>query len=214
MKATTRRGSWRKVAPGQYAKNIGSYGNVEYGATARVSFVPFPTCEIIDANGAHAAIPTPADAKKFITAAKKVYTKDTKADEARLQKRSAARTAPSPKRVPKSPTNKAITIGADAMTKLTQAQNLEAEIKTLRGHLSVIGPKPSTKKSVINDKIRRRQAAVRKLLPKKYKTAKQFAVAIRKTYEEEASTKRNPFTPGYSERRDVTLRAIGKEYME
>ena len=92
MKTTTRRGSWRKAAPGQYVKNIGTYGNIKYGATARVSFVPFPTCEIIDATGAHVAIPTPADAKKFITAAKKVYTKDTKADEARLQKRGAAGT--------------------------------------------------------------------------------------------------------------------------
>lgn len=79
MKTQPRRGSWRNVAPGQYAKNIGTYGDVKFGATARVSFVPFPTCEIIDANGVHVAIPTPADAKKFIAAAKKVYSKDTKA---------------------------------------------------------------------------------------------------------------------------------------
>ena len=92
MATTTRRGSWRQVAPGQYVKNIGSYGNVEYGATARVSFVPFPTCEIHDANGVHMAIPTPADAKKFIAAAKKVYVKDSAAETARLQKRTTSRT--------------------------------------------------------------------------------------------------------------------------
>ena len=214
MATTTRRGSWRKVAPGQYVKPIGTYGDIMYGATARVSFVPFPTCEIIDANGVHVAIPIPEDAKKFITAAKKVYTKDTKAEEARLQKREAARTAPAPRRQSPPKSHQGLSIGTDAMAKLTKAQKLEAEIKTLRGHLSTIGPKPSPEKSRINAKIRTRQAAVRKLLPKKYKTAKQFAAAIRKTYEEEASTKRTPYTPGYEERRDVTLRAIGREYTE
>ena len=94
MKTPTRRGSWRNVAPGQYVKNIGTYEDAKFGATARVSFVPFPTCEILDANGVHVAIPTPADAKKFIAAAKKVYTKDTEAEATRLQKRSAARTVP------------------------------------------------------------------------------------------------------------------------
>ncbi len=92
MKTQPRRGSWRQVAPGQYTKNIGSYGDVKFGATARVSFVPFPTCEIIDATGAHVGVPTPADQKKFVTAAKKVYTKDSNAETARLQKRVAART--------------------------------------------------------------------------------------------------------------------------
>ena len=213
MKTQPRRGSWRNVAPATYVKNIGTYGDVKFGATARVSFVPFPTCDILDGNGAHVAIPTPADQKKFIAAAKKVYTKDTKAEAARLQKRSAARTAPVP-RTPTPPQTRATAIGADAMTKLTQAQKLEAEIKTLRGRLSIIGSSPSPKKSKINEMIRIRQAAVRKLLPKKYKTAKQFAAAIRKTYEEEASVKRQPFTPGYTERRSKTLSAIGKEYME
>lgn len=79
MKTQPRRGSWRQVTPGTYVKNIGTYGDVEFGATVRVSFVPFPTCEIIDATGAHATVPTPADQKKYIAAAKKVYTKDTKA---------------------------------------------------------------------------------------------------------------------------------------
>jgi hypothetical protein len=79
MKTTPRRGSWRNVAPGQYVKNIGTYGDVKFGATARVSFVPFPTCEILDANGVHVAIPSPVDSKKFIAAAKKVYSKDTTA---------------------------------------------------------------------------------------------------------------------------------------
>jgi hypothetical protein len=213
MKTTTRRGAWRQVAPGTYMKNIGSYGEVKYGATVRVSFVPFQTCDILDGNGAHVAIPTPADQKKFIAAAKKVYTKDTKAELARLQKRSAARTAPVP-RTPKPPHNRASTIGTGAITKLTQAQRLEAEIKTLRGHLAIIGARSSPEKSLINAKIRTRQAAVRNLLPKKYKTAKQFAAAIRKTYEEEASTERKPFTEEYDERRDVTLRAIGRAYME
>ena len=214
MKTQPRRGSWRQVAPGTYVKNIGTYEDVKFGATARVSFVPFPTCEIMDANGAHAAIPTPADAKKFITAAKKVYTKDTKATTARLQKRDAARTASPSTRIaaPRSP--KAEAVGTDAMTKLTQAQRLEAEIKTLRGRLPIVGPRPSPEKSRLNAEIRMRQAAVRKLLPKKYRTAKQFAAAIRKTYEEEASTKRIPFTPGYTERRSKTLSAIGAEYME
>ena len=213
MNTQPRRGSWRQVAPGQYTKNIGSYGDVKFGATARVSFVPFPTCDILDGNGAHVAIPTPADQKKFIAAAKKVYTKDTKAEAARLQKRSAARTAPVP-RTPTPPQTRATAIGADAVTKLTQAQKLEAEIKTLRGQLSIIGPKPSPQKTKINAAIRSRQAAVRKLLPKKYKTAKQFAAAIKKTYEKEASIYRKPFTEGYAERRDVTLRAIGREYTE
>ena len=79
MKTQPRRGSWRNVAPGTYVKNIGTYGDVKFGATARVSFVPFPTCDILDANGVHVAIPTPADQKKFIAAAKKVYVNDTKA---------------------------------------------------------------------------------------------------------------------------------------
>ena len=214
MKTQPRRGSWRQVAPGQYTKNVGSYGDVKFGATLRVSFVPFPTCDIIDATGAHVGVPTQADQKKFITAAKKVYTKDTNAETARLQKRSAARIAPAPRIPIKAPPKRGAAIGADAMAKLTQAQRLEAEIKTLRGRLTTIGPKPSPQKSKINADIRIRQAAVRKLLPKKYKTAKQFAAAIRKTYEAEAATKRAPFTPGYEERRDDTLRAIGREYME
>ena len=94
MATTTRRGSWRQVAPGTYGKNIGTYGAVKFGATARVSFVPFPTCEILDANGVHVAIPTPADAKKYIAAAKKVYTKDVAAEATRVQKRSTTRPAP------------------------------------------------------------------------------------------------------------------------
>ena len=94
MKTTTRRGSWRNVAPGTYVKNVGSYGDVKFGATAQVSFVPFPTCEILDANGVHVAIPTPADAKKYIAAAKKVYTKDVAAEATRIQKRTSTRTAP------------------------------------------------------------------------------------------------------------------------
>ena len=101
MKTTTRRGSWRQVAPGTYVKNIGTYGDVKFGATARVSFVPFPTCEIMDANGVHVAIPTPADAKKFIAAAKKVYTKDTTSEAARIQKRSTARTKKTGTDIPK-----------------------------------------------------------------------------------------------------------------
>lgn len=213
MKAPTRKGSWRNVAPGQYVKNIGAYGDVKFGATARVSFVPFTTCDIMDANGTHVAVPSPVDQKKFIAAAKKVYTKDTNATTARLQKRETARTKPAPRRVPTAPI-RAVAIGEDAMTKLTKAQKLEAEIKTLRGHLAAIGPKPSTRKSRINAEIRTRQAAVRKLLPKKYRTAKQFAAAIRKTFESEAATYRKPFTPGHAERRDVTLAAIGAEYME
>ena len=95
---TTRRGSWRKVAPGQYVKSIGTYGNVAFGATARVSFVPFPTCEIVDANGVHAAIPAPADEKKFIAAAKKVYTKDMATGATKAQKRAAVRTPSSHKK--------------------------------------------------------------------------------------------------------------------
>jgi hypothetical protein len=79
MKTPTRRGTWRQVAPGTYVKNIGTYGDVKFGATARVSFIPFQTCEIMDANGVHVAIPTPADQKKYIAAAKKVYVRDTKA---------------------------------------------------------------------------------------------------------------------------------------
>jgi hypothetical protein len=94
MKTPTRRGSWRNVAPGQYVKNIGTYGDVKFGATARVSFVPFPTCEILDANGVHVAIPTPADAKKYIASAKKVYVKDTAAEVAKAQKREGARSKP------------------------------------------------------------------------------------------------------------------------
>ena len=94
MATKTRRGSWRRVAPGTYGKNIGTYGDVKFGATVRVSFVPFPTCEIIDATGAHVAVPTPADEKKYVAAAKKVYVKDTKAEATRLQKRVSARTAP------------------------------------------------------------------------------------------------------------------------
>ena len=191
------------MAPGTYIKDIGTYGNV-----------PFPTCEIIDATGAHAAVPTPADEKKYIAAAKKMYVKHSTAEAARMQKRSTARTAPSPSRAAQGAPLRDVTIGADAMTKLTQAQKIEAEIKTLRGRLAIIGPKPSPQKTQINAEIRKRQAAVRKLLPKKYRTAKQFASAIRKTYEEEASTKRAPFTEAYAERRDVTLRAIGREYME
>ena len=97
MKTTTpRKGSWRKVATGVYVKNIGTYGAVKFGATARISFVPFPTCEIIDATGAHAGVPTPADEKKFIVAAKKVYTKDTKAEAERVRSRAAAKTEPVP----------------------------------------------------------------------------------------------------------------------
>jgi hypothetical protein len=98
MKTPTRRGSWRNVAPGQYVKSIGSYGEVKYGATVRVSFVPFPTSEILDGNGVHVAIPTPADAKKYIAAAKKVYTKDTKAAAATAQKRAKPKTQPQPTR--------------------------------------------------------------------------------------------------------------------
>jgi hypothetical protein len=94
MKTTRRRGSWRNVAPGQYVKNIGTYDDVKFGATARVSFVPFPTCEILDANGVHVAIPTPADAKKFIAAAKKVYAKDTAAASTKAQKRATSRSEP------------------------------------------------------------------------------------------------------------------------
>ena len=94
MATKTRRGSWRKVAPGQYVKSIGTYDNIPFGASARVSFVPFPTCEIIDANGAHVAIPSPADAKKFIAAAKKVYTKDMATGATRAQKRAAGKTKP------------------------------------------------------------------------------------------------------------------------
>lgn len=213
MATTTRRGSWRKVAPGQYVKNVGSYGNVEYGATARVSLIPFPTCEILDANGVHVAIPTPTDAKKFITAAKKVYAKDTKVEATRLQKRDEHRTKPVPHARPR--ISKPLSaVGADTMSKLEKAQRLEAEIKNLRGQLSAIGPKPSSQKTRINTGIKTRQAAVRKLLPKKYKTAKQFATAIRKTYEEEASIHHKPFTSGYSERRSATLSAIGTAYTE
>jgi hypothetical protein len=40
------------------------------------------------------AIPTPVDAKNYIAAAKKVYTKDTKADAARVQKKAGAGTKP------------------------------------------------------------------------------------------------------------------------
>lgn len=106
MTPKPRRGSWRSVAPGTYTKNIGTYGAVKFGARARVSFVPFPTCEIIDATGAHATVPTPADQKKFIAAAKKVYDKDTKAEAARLQKKATARTAPTKQMLPKwKPTN-------------------------------------------------------------------------------------------------------------
>lgn len=94
MTPKPRRGSWRQVAPGTYTKDIGTYGNVKFGARARVSFVPFPTCEIIDATGVHVAVPTPADQKKYIAAAKKVYVKDTAAEATRVQKRSAVRTAP------------------------------------------------------------------------------------------------------------------------
>jgi hypothetical protein len=213
MKTTTRRGSWRQVAPGTYVKNIGSYGDVKFGATARVSFVPFPTCEIIDANGSHVAMPTPADAKKYIAAAKKMYVKHTIAEAAMIQKRGAARTKTAP-RPAHTVSTRAVAIGEDALTKLTKAQKLEAEIKTLRGNLAVIGPSPSPRKSKINAEIRSRQAAVRKLLPKKYKTSKQFAAAIRKTYEEEASIKRKPFTEAYTDRRSKTLKAIGAEYME
>ena len=101
MTLKTRRGSWRKVAPGQYTKNIGSYGDVKFGATARVSFVPFPTCEIIDATGAHAAIPEPADAKKYIASAKKIYVKDTKAEASRLQARATAKASPPVSTLPK-----------------------------------------------------------------------------------------------------------------
>jgi hypothetical protein len=96
MKTTPRRGSWRNVAPGQYVKNIGTYGDVKFGATARVSFIPFPTCEILDANGVHVAIPSPVDSKKFIASAKKVYTKDTKAEAERVRSRAAAKTKPVP----------------------------------------------------------------------------------------------------------------------
>ena len=97
MKTTTpRKGSWRNVAPGTYVKNIGTYGDVKFGATARVSFVPFPTCEILDATGAHVGVPTSADEKKFISAAKKVYTKDTRAEAERVRSRVAAKTEPVP----------------------------------------------------------------------------------------------------------------------
>jgi len=91
MKAIPRKGSWRKSSPGVYVKNIGTYGNVKFGATVRVSFVPFPTCEILDANYVSVGIPTPADEKKFTAAAKKVYTKDTKAEAERVQKRATAK---------------------------------------------------------------------------------------------------------------------------
>lgn len=96
MKKTTtpRKGAWRNVGKGIYVKHIGSYGTVKFGATVRVSFIPFPTCEIMDANGVHIAIPESADEKKFVTAARKVYIKDTKAEAARLQKREATRTKP------------------------------------------------------------------------------------------------------------------------
>lgn len=98
MKNTpTRKGSWRRVATGVYVKNIGTYGDVKFGASARVSFVPFPTCEIMDANGVHVAIPSPADAQKYIAAAKKVYVKDTKAEAA---KRALPRETP-PSALPK-----------------------------------------------------------------------------------------------------------------
>lgn len=96
MTPKPRRGSWRQVAPGTYTKNIGTYGSVKFGATARVSFVPFPTCEIIDATGAHAAIPTPVDQKKYIAAAKKVYVKDTKAAAERASTREYRRAHPAP----------------------------------------------------------------------------------------------------------------------
>ncbi len=128
MKTQPRRGSWRQVAPGQYVKNIGSYGDVKFGATARVNFVPFPTCEIIDANGAHVGVPTPADQKKFITAAKKVYTKDTNAETARIQKRSAARTAPAPAPAKWKPKNFPFQTG-ELLSDLPPRKEMEAERK-------------------------------------------------------------------------------------
>ena len=128
MATTTRRGSWRQVAPGQYVKNIGSYGDVKFGATVRVSFVPFPTCEIIDATGAHVAIPTPADAKKYITAAKKVYTTDTKAEAARIQKKSAARTKPAATLPKWKPGNTTFSTG-ELLSELPPRKSMRAEQK-------------------------------------------------------------------------------------
>ena len=125
---TTRRGSWRKVAPGQYAKNIGSYGDVKFGATARVSFVPFQTCEIIDGNGVHIAIPTPADAKKYIAAAKKVYVKDTKAEAERMGKRVAAKTKPAPT-LPKWKPKNVPFITGELLSDLPSRESMRAEQK-------------------------------------------------------------------------------------
>jgi len=224
MKAIPRKGSWRKSSPGVYVKNIGTYGSVKFGATARVSFVPFPTCEILDANYVSVGVPTPADEKKFIAAAKKVYTKDTKTEAERAQKRATARTAPAQRTPTTSSATKAkATQSGEALVKkLTKAQELEAEIGTLRGKLSALGRAPSTatpaykaymrKKSSLSKAIQARQAAIRKLLPAKYRTPRQFAAAIQKTHEEETSVLHVPYTPGYAERRDRTYRAIAREY--
>jgi hypothetical protein len=125
MKTPTRRGSWRNVAPGQYVKNIGTYADVKFGATARVSFVPFPTCEIIDANGVHVAIPTPADAKKFIAAAKKVYSKDTKAATA---KATLPRETP-PSKLPKWKTTSLPFVTGELLSDLPSRESMRVEQK-------------------------------------------------------------------------------------
>lgn len=91
MKTTTKTG-WRNMAPGTYVKNIMRYGDIEYGATAQVQFVPNITCIIIDAEGVHVATPSPADAEKFIGGAREVYGIDTEAETERLRKREYAKT--------------------------------------------------------------------------------------------------------------------------
>ena len=131
------------MAPGTYVKNIGSYGNVEYGATARVSFVPFPTCEILDANGVHVAIPTPADEKKFIAAVKKVYSKDTTAAAA---KAALPRETPPPK-LPKWKPKSQIMYGLTSLIKDPYAPALPAREASIE------------KKLATTDKARRARAS-------------------------------------------------------
>lgn len=221
MKATPRKGSWHKSAPGVYTKPIGAYGSIKFGATARVSFVPFPTCTIIDADGAHIGAPTAADEKKFVAAAKKVYTKDTNVEAARLQKREAVRTAPPKRKTAKRPVDM-VQCGEDNLKMLMAAQKLEAEIKNLRGQLKKLGRAPPTThrnyraykatKTRIDNAIKARQVEMRNLLPKKYRTPKQLAAALKKTHEAEASVYRQPFSQAAEHRRDATLAAIAAAY--